>query len=367
MKVSATSCSQAFLPNCLGRLVRFSDYGPGPGSRTTDYGSRVDVTLGPRGLSNPLSANMSADALSLDQRIALPAPTVSGRAHADLSMTEVDDAGLVEQCLAGDTGAFDVLVERHRRQVYQVCYRFVGNHEDASDLAQDAFLRAYRALHTFKGHSAFSTWLYRVAVNVCLNRVSLKPLVTEPLERREHQDLSSEMPDRDMLRQEQAATVRAAIAPPAQEAARHDDSSHVSRAASRPDRRDSRQLGGGGQSELLPRAREPQEAAAGTTTMNPGRHLAEQELVDALDGTLVDVRTAHVASCPACAAQVEAAASDRGPGRRGRRSGAAAVLLESAFGARACRGRRRGDRRAAGRCRGLSGFGRRSCRPPRRS
>ena len=155
-------------------------------------------------------------------------------------MTEVDDAGLVEQCLAGDSGAFDVLVERHRRQVYQVCYRFVGNHEDASDLAQDAFLRAYRALHTFKGHSAFSTWLYRVAVNVCLNRVSLKPLVTEPLERREHQDLSSEMPDRDMLRQEQAATVRAAIAPPAQETARHDDSSHVSRTASRPDCRDSR-------------------------------------------------------------------------------------------------------------------------------
>jgi RNA polymerase sigma-70 factor, ECF subfamily len=155
---------------------------------------------------------MSADALSLDQRIALPGPAVSGRAPADPSMTEVDDAGLVEQCLAGDSGAFDVLVERHRRQVYQVCYRFVGNHEDASDLAQDAFLRAYRALHTFKGHSAFSTWLYRVAVNVCLNRVSLKPLVTEPLERREHQDLGSEMPDRDMLRQEQAATVRAAIA-----------------------------------------------------------------------------------------------------------------------------------------------------------
>jgi RNA polymerase sigma-70 factor, ECF subfamily len=155
---------------------------------------------------------MSADALSLDQRIALPGPAVSGRALADPSMTEVDDAGLVEQCLAGDRGAFDVLVERHRRQVYQVCYRFIGNHEDASDLAQDAFLRAYRALHTFKGHSAFSTWLYRVAVNVCLNRVSLKPLVTESLERREHQDLSREMPDRDMLRQEQAATVRAAIA-----------------------------------------------------------------------------------------------------------------------------------------------------------
>ena len=49
-----------------------------------------------------------------------------------------------------------MLVERHRRQVYQLCYRFAGNHEDASELAQDAFLRAYRALGTFKGNSAFA-------------------------------------------------------------------------------------------------------------------------------------------------------------------------------------------------------------------
>ena len=89
-------------------------------------------------------------------------------------MTEADDAALVERAWRRRQRAFDVLVERHRRQVYQVCYRFVGNHEDASDLAQDVFLRAYRALGTFKGHSAFSTWLYRVAVNVCLNRVAVE-------------------------------------------------------------------------------------------------------------------------------------------------------------------------------------------------
>jgi RNA polymerase sigma-70 factor, ECF subfamily len=127
-------------------------------------------------------------------------------------MTAVDDGALVQQCLAGDTAAFDELVERHRRQVYQVCYRFVTNHEDASDLAQDAFLRAYRALHTFKGNSAFSTWLYRVAVNVCLNRVSERRAATEPIGQREHEDVRGEMPDRAVLRQEQAATVRAAIA-----------------------------------------------------------------------------------------------------------------------------------------------------------
>src|SRR5215211_2444789 len=108
---------------------------------------------------------MSADALSLRPEISLSGHAASGRSRgASLPMTATDDAGLVAQCLAGDSSAFDVLVERHRRQVYQVCYRFVGNHEDASGLAQDAFVRAYRALHTFKGNSAFGTWLYRVAI-----------------------------------------------------------------------------------------------------------------------------------------------------------------------------------------------------------
>ena len=53
--------------------------------------------------------------------------------------------------LSGRAGAFDVIVERYRRQVYQLCYRFVGNHEDASDLAQDVFIRAYRGLRGFRG------------------------------------------------------------------------------------------------------------------------------------------------------------------------------------------------------------------------
>jgi RNA polymerase sigma-70 factor, ECF subfamily len=156
---------------------------------------------------------MSADALSLSSRNALQRQAASGRSRgAGLPMTATDDGALVRQCLAGDTTAFDVLVERHRRQVYQVCYRFVNNHEDASDLAQDAFLRAYRALHTFKGHCAFSTWLYRVAINVCLNRVSARQAAMEPIDQREHEDVRGEWPDREVLRQEQAAAVRAAIA-----------------------------------------------------------------------------------------------------------------------------------------------------------
>ena len=82
----------------------------------------------------------------------------------------LDERALVEACLAGRRDAFDLIVERHRRAVYQLCYRFVGNHEDASDLSQDVFLRAYRGLRSFRGHSSLATWLYRIGVNVCLNR-----------------------------------------------------------------------------------------------------------------------------------------------------------------------------------------------------
>jgi RNA polymerase sigma-70 factor, ECF subfamily len=154
---------------------------------------------------------MATDALPFSP---LGTPAANARAaRLDAAMTgAADDADLVAACVAGDKAAFDVLVERHRRQVYQVCYRFAGNHEDASDLAQDAFLRAYRALRTFKGNSAFATWLYRVAVNVCLNWKAGRQLPTEPIHDREFTDAAADPADRQAVRNENAAAVRAAIA-----------------------------------------------------------------------------------------------------------------------------------------------------------
>ena len=125
----------------------------------------------------------------------------------------MDDAALVAAAIDGRREAFDLIVERHRRTVYQVCYRFVGNHEDASDLSQESFVRAWRGLRTFKGHSALSTWLYRIAVNVCLNRVSLKTLPTDSIESTDHfEDTRVEGAQAALLREERAATVRKAIA-----------------------------------------------------------------------------------------------------------------------------------------------------------
>ena len=139
------------------------------------------------------------------------------RAGCRVTVTNQTDAELVAACLAGERDAFGVIVERHRRHVYQLCYRFVGNHEDANDLAQDVFIRAFRGLRTFKSQSSLGTWLYRIGVNVCLNRVSIKapkPESLEPLIAMSDQRVASreESATDALLRDERAGQVRAAIA-----------------------------------------------------------------------------------------------------------------------------------------------------------
>ena len=122
------------------------------------------------------------------------------------------DEELVRACVSGDRRAFDRLVERHQRQVYRLCHRFVGNHEDASDLSQDTFVRAYRALPTFEEAARFTTWLHRIAVNVCLNRLALKRPVHQAVENLTALRSDDEDSDARLMRQERAARVRQAIA-----------------------------------------------------------------------------------------------------------------------------------------------------------
>src|SRR5437867_3125411 len=81
------------------------------------------------------------------------------------------DAELVERYLSGDTSAFDELMIRYERQIYRVCYRFVENREDAMDLAQEVFIKAFEHLGTFRRESSLKTWLYRIAMNHCINHV----------------------------------------------------------------------------------------------------------------------------------------------------------------------------------------------------
>ncbi|MHC4972898.1 MAG: RNA polymerase sigma factor [Planctomycetota bacterium] len=86
-------------------------------------------------------------------------------------MTDRSDVELMLAAGAGDEGAFGELVSRHRDAIVNLTYRYLGNRADAEDLAQEVFLKAYRARKRYRPEAKFTTWLYRVAVNACLNEV----------------------------------------------------------------------------------------------------------------------------------------------------------------------------------------------------
>jgi RNA polymerase sigma-70 factor (ECF subfamily) len=82
-----------------------------------------------------------------------------------------DEADLLARARQGDTAAFGALVRLHQRRVYAAALHVTGNHSDADDVTQEAFVRAYRGLGSFDGRADFFTWLYRIAVNTALNRL----------------------------------------------------------------------------------------------------------------------------------------------------------------------------------------------------
>ena len=82
------------------------------------------------------------------------------------------DQALVERTQRGDKAAFDLLVTKYQFRIQKLVGRYVRNPEDAADVAQEAFLKAYRALRNFRGDSAFYTWLYRIAINTAKNHLS---------------------------------------------------------------------------------------------------------------------------------------------------------------------------------------------------
>ena len=82
---------------------------------------------------------------------------------------DLDDSELVQLVKAGEAQPFDELVRRHSIKIHDLCYKILRNYDDASDMAQETFIKAYRKIHKFDGRSQFSTWLYRIAVNNCLN------------------------------------------------------------------------------------------------------------------------------------------------------------------------------------------------------
>jgi RNA polymerase sigma-70 factor (ECF subfamily) len=92
-----------------------------------------------------------------EQGTALPAPA------------PVEEKVLIERARTGDLEAYDDLVKRYQERIYATIYHMTSNHEDANDLAQEAFIKGFQALKSFKGGSSFYTWVYRIAVNKTIN------------------------------------------------------------------------------------------------------------------------------------------------------------------------------------------------------
>jgi RNA polymerase sigma-70 factor, ECF subfamily len=127
----------------------------------------------------------------------------------------LDDTKLVELARAGDARAYGTLAERHQARTYATLVKLVGDHDLAMDLTQDAFVRAWRQLATFEGRSAFSTWLYRIAVRLAYDAIARERRLLPPgYERADGIDVADPAPgpDRSVERHADAALLERRIA-----------------------------------------------------------------------------------------------------------------------------------------------------------
>ncbi len=99
-----------------------------------------------------------------------PSPASGVQREDKVSSEGPDDALLIRRCLAGEVEAFSDLVRRYQDRVYNAMVRVCGNEDDALEVTQDAFVKAYRSLGSFRGGSAFYTWIYRIAMNTAISR-----------------------------------------------------------------------------------------------------------------------------------------------------------------------------------------------------
>jgi RNA polymerase sigma factor (sigma-70 family) len=129
-------------------------------------------------------------------------------------MKEQDDIYHVQSVLAGNTAAFAVLVNRHKELAFNIALKIVRHREDAEEIAQDAFVKAYQSLRSFKGDSKFSTWLYRIVYNSAISHTRKKQYEFTPIDERVMSDTTEDeiLEDLDRVeRDEQARMVNEAI------------------------------------------------------------------------------------------------------------------------------------------------------------
>jgi RNA polymerase sigma-70 factor (ECF subfamily) len=125
---------------------------------------------------------------------------------------DVDEGTLIERSQRGDLDAFDRLVLIHQDRIYHLAYRVTGNAEDARDVAQETFIKAYRALPRYRHHAAFGTWLHRIAVNTALDLVRRRPQAPPAGLEEVKLAAAAHNPDLELERREAERRVQAALA-----------------------------------------------------------------------------------------------------------------------------------------------------------
>ena len=113
-------------------------------------------------------------------------------------LTREEESRIVQKVIKGDVNAFEKLVLEYEKSVYNIALRMTGNSEDASDMTQEAFIKAYNSLQSFRGDSKFSVWIYRIATNVCLDFLrskSRKPTVSLSVEDNEGEEVQLDVAD----------------------------------------------------------------------------------------------------------------------------------------------------------------------------
>lgn len=106
-------------------------------------------------------------------------------------MNKKDDKYLIKRIKQGDSHAFGNLIDRYKNMVFTLALRMLKNNEDAEEVAQDAFLKAYQHINTFKGNSKFSTWLYQIVYNTCISRLRKKKLDVNQIDDVYQKDIST--------------------------------------------------------------------------------------------------------------------------------------------------------------------------------
>lgn len=129
-------------------------------------------------------------------------------------MEQLPEPTLIAEAISGDSTAFGELVLRNQTDVFNVCYRLVGNRQDAEDMAQEAFIRAHKKLHTFSMNYTFGPWIRKIAANVCLNELKRHYRKTEQIAAEDHEwrfIAPTPGPEAFAAKQVQAQTIREAI------------------------------------------------------------------------------------------------------------------------------------------------------------